>query len=178
MHREKGCTVTMQAPPGSNAHANGQLSETIEFDGVLQPQSTQANVFNSTAKPLVDALPLGRSSVLFTYGVTNSGKSFTIVGTDGKPGLLHRSLARLFSTRAKVMRKRAPSSGSGTGSGAFRISLSVVEVHNESLRDLLYTLTPEAAKAHPGQAQPSLKLRENQVTAPPCLCPRLEALPA
>lgn len=44
--------------------------------------------------------------LLFTYGVTGSGKTFTMTGSQGQGGLLPRSLDMIFSSIGPFQAKR------------------------------------------------------------------------
>lgn len=44
------------------------------------PDTTQRQMFNGTAKGLVKDVLEGGNSLIFTYGVTNAGKTFTFLG--------------------------------------------------------------------------------------------------
>lgn len=62
-------------------------------------------VYNKTTESLIRSLFDGQSSLLFAYGVTNSGKTHTIVGTQKDPGLIPRSLDfafELLNTKNKL----------------------------------------------------------------------------
>lgn len=50
-------------------------AQVFSFDRVFAPESTQAEFFNQTARPLVEKLLHGENGLLFSYGVTNSGKT-------------------------------------------------------------------------------------------------------
>ncbi|KAI8052930.1 hypothetical protein BDF22DRAFT_493688 [Syncephalis plumigaleata] len=57
------------------------------------------HIFRNTTMPLVqDLLKRGRDALVLAYGVTNSGKTFTVQGDRTNPGMLPRSLNTLFST--------------------------------------------------------------------------------
>ena len=43
-------------------------------------------------------LLLGKNALLFTYGVTNSGKTFTMEGPQHNPGIVQRLLAVVFAS--------------------------------------------------------------------------------
>ncbi|KAK0550930.1 hypothetical protein OC845_002394 [Tilletia horrida] len=60
----------------------------------------QASFFQSTTLPLVRNLLSGESGLIFTYGVTNSGKSYTVLGGNRKneAGILPRSLDVIFNS--------------------------------------------------------------------------------
>ena len=57
-----------------------------------------ANFFEGTAAPLVRAMVSGRQAenVIMSYGITSSGKTYTIEGTRAAPGLIYRAVALLF----------------------------------------------------------------------------------
>ncbi len=83
----------------------------------------------STAQPLVDSLFEGRNCLLFSYGPTNSGKTYTIEGDGANPGILPRVLDDVF-TRSKDIEQKTP------GTSIF-IWATYLEVYNENVYDLL-----------------------------------------
>jgi len=68
----------------------------------------------------------GYDVCIFAYGQTGSGKSFTMIGTPENRGCNLRALRDLFA-RSKARREEV----------ADVITVSVVEVYNEAIRDLL-----------------------------------------
>lgn len=74
----------------------------FSFDRVFPPSSPQSNFFSQTTLPLVEKLLHGENGLLFAYGVTNSGKSYTISGGQGvsveEKGLLPRSVDVVFNS--------------------------------------------------------------------------------
>uniref|UniRef100_A0A3Q2YNS3 Kinesin family member 20Ba n=1 Tax=Hippocampus comes TaxID=109280 RepID=A0A3Q2YNS3_HIPCM len=70
----------------------------FRFSQVYGPDATQRELFQGTAKDLVQDVLHGGNSLLFTYGVTNAGKTFTFLGPDGDAGILPRSLDAIFSS--------------------------------------------------------------------------------
>jgi kinesin family protein 20 len=49
----------------------------------------QEEIFNKVCLPMLsDVYNEFKSGVIFSYGVTNSGKTYTIIGNKEKPGLL------------------------------------------------------------------------------------------
>ncbi len=59
---------------------------------------SQSAAFKELAIPLLDDFVQGKSSVLFTYGITGSGKTYTMMGPLNNPGLIPRSFDVLFNT--------------------------------------------------------------------------------
>lgn len=75
-------------------------SSTYTFSHVFPPSTNQGDFFTKTTLPLVrDALE-GQNALLFTYGVTNSGKTYTVQGgsSAGSAGILPRSLDVIFNS--------------------------------------------------------------------------------
>ena len=58
--------------------------------GVFDEDSTQANVFDTVGLPLVHDLLIGKNGLLFTYGVTGSGKTHTMQGSNKDGGVMSR----------------------------------------------------------------------------------------
>lgn len=67
------------------------------FRHVFDDAATQKEVFDRTALGLVEDLVLGKNGLIFTYGVTSSGKTYTMTGTPSKSGLLPRTFDVLFN---------------------------------------------------------------------------------
>ena len=49
------------------------------FTQILGEDSTQSDVFRSVGLPMVKDVLDGKNCLLFTYGVTNAGKTYTIL---------------------------------------------------------------------------------------------------
>lgn len=62
--------------------------------------TAQADFFRGTTLPLVEQLLQGSNGLVYTYGVTNSGKSYTILGQPGAggAGILPRTLDVIFNS--------------------------------------------------------------------------------
>lgn len=68
----------------------------------------------------------GYNVCIFAYGQTGTGKTFTMEGTKGNRGVNYRTLEELF----KIVKER-------NETFTYDISVSVLEVYNEQIRDLL-----------------------------------------
>ncbi|CAN8072006.1 unnamed protein product [Agarophyton chilense] len=64
----------------------------FRFTHVFDPACPQEHVFETTALPLVTHLFCGENAVVLAYGVTCSGKTWTIQGDNAHPGILPRAL--------------------------------------------------------------------------------------
>ena len=105
------------------------MGRTFGFDRVFGESSTQDDIFNEVAAPLVDSVLDGYNAVCFAYGQTGSGKTFTMHGPSSGDarGLMARSVERLFDS----MRQRA-------SSGArYSVSCSLLQLYQEIATDCL-----------------------------------------
>ncbi|KMS98078.1 hypothetical protein BVRB_4g095910 [Beta vulgaris subsp. vulgaris] len=122
--------------------SNGYPRKTFKFDAVFSPQADQADVFEDTA-PFATSVLDGYNCCIFAYGQTGTGKTFTMEGTEDARGVNYRTLAELFhiiSERQKLFR--------------YEICVSVLEVYNEQIRDLL------ACGTQPSVASKRLEIRQ------------------
>ncbi|NWT11543.1 KIF23 protein, partial [Vireo altiloquus] len=76
------------------------------FKEVFGTLVAQKELFDAVAKPLVEDLIRGKNGLLFTYGVTGSGKTHTMTGSPGDGGLLPRCLAMIFNSIGPFQAKR------------------------------------------------------------------------
>ncbi|XP_067872250.1 kinesin-like protein KIFC3 isoform X2 [Heterodontus francisci] len=100
-------------------------TRTFELDKVFPPQATQEEVFEEI-EPFITSCIDGYNICIFAYGQTGSGKTYTMEGLAENPGINQRALRALFKE-----------TGERRGSWTYTISLSMLEIYNEHLRDLL-----------------------------------------
>ncbi|GAY38819.1 hypothetical protein CUMW_039610 [Citrus unshiu] len=101
--------------------------KTFKFDRVFTPKDGQVDVF-ADASPLVISVLDGYNVCIFAYGQTGTGKTFTMEGTEQSRGVNYRTLEQLF----EIAKERSETF-------TYNISVSVLEVYNEQIRDLLAT---------------------------------------
>lgn len=82
-------------------------------------------VFSNTAPVVVSVLD-GYNVCIFAYGQTGTGKTFTMEGPADNRGVNYRTLEELF----RIADDR-------NAQFNYEISVSVLEVYNEQIRDLL-----------------------------------------
>uniref|UniRef100_A0A3P8R4Q7 Kinesin-like protein n=1 Tax=Astatotilapia calliptera TaxID=8154 RepID=A0A3P8R4Q7_ASTCA len=98
---------------------------TFELDKVFPPHATQEEVFQEV-QALITSCIDGYNVCIFAYGQTGSGKTYTMEGVTDNPGINQRALRLLFSE----VSEKAPD-------WDYKITVSMVEIYNETLRDLL-----------------------------------------
>ncbi|XP_063881063.1 kinesin-like protein KIF20B [Scylla paramamosain] len=95
-------SVILTAPTCSNTFKNSvrgisKLTHKFTFTHVYGPSTTQEDLFRSSTLNLVTDFVSGQNCLLFTYGATNSGKTFTVQGTPEDAGLLPRTVQHIFA---------------------------------------------------------------------------------
>lgn len=121
---------------------NGSSKKVFKFDRVFSTQDDQVAVFADTAPVVVSVLD-GYNVCIFAYGQTGTGKTFTMEGTHDNRGVNYRTLEELF----RVANER-------NGLFKYDISVSVLEVYNEQIRDLL------ASPTQPGHTVKKLEVKQ------------------
>lgn len=62
------------------------------FTRVFGPTAGQKETYELTMKPLVDDVFAAQNALLFAYGMTNAGKTYTVMGEEDSPGLIPQAL--------------------------------------------------------------------------------------
>ncbi|UXI15491.1 hypothetical protein NH340_JMT01434 [Sarcoptes scabiei] len=83
--------LEIQPPLSSNTYR-------FRFKHLFDQKSTQNDIFQQIGSPLVYDLIHGHNGLIFTYGVTSSGKTYTITGSPQNCGLIPRVLDMIFNT--------------------------------------------------------------------------------
>src|ERR1700712_931743 len=113
--------------------------QTFGFDRVFDENTTQGDVYEATTRGLLDSVLDGYNATVFAYGATGCGKTHTITGTAQQPGVIFSAMKELFERLQESSAEKVT-----------EISLSYLEIYNETIRDLLV----------PGCSKAGLMLRE------------------
>ncbi|KAH8716775.1 P-loop containing nucleoside triphosphate hydrolase protein [Phaeosphaeriaceae sp. PMI808] len=100
--------------------------QTFAFDRVFDDTTTQGDVYEASTKPLLDNVLDGYNATVFAYGATGCGKTHTITGTAQQPGIIFMTMQELFEKIGELQETRVT-----------EITLSYLEIYNETIRDLL-----------------------------------------
>ena len=76
-------------------HAHGEQTHRFTFTKIFPQETEQAGLFNEIVKPRLEDFLEGRNQLIFTYGATSSGKTFTIQG-DSKVRFIITSFHKNF----------------------------------------------------------------------------------
>ena len=99
------------------------------FDKVLKPNVTQEQVYGAAAKSIVKDVLCGYNGTIFAYGQTSSGKTHTMEGVIGDPGLqgiIPRIVNDIFNHIYSMEENLE-----------FHIKVSYFEIYMDKIRDLL-----------------------------------------
>uniref|UniRef100_A0A7S4HZJ7 Kinesin motor domain-containing protein n=1 Tax=Odontella aurita TaxID=265563 RepID=A0A7S4HZJ7_9STRA len=189
-HHLHGHSTNTDLMFGSNGEEGRGVRE-YEFSEIFGPDSQQQEVYEGVAAPLVDGLfPLnssgeasngednkmvGQSALLFSYGITNAGKTYTIMGGEGgNTDWQESSLTDLHQNRGIMPRalhdilRRIKTAGNQE----YQLNMSYFEIYNEQVYDLLVDADKDSKASDqtgPSHRRPSshhsfgpvaLKLRE------------------
>ena len=119
---------------------------TRRVDNVFAPHDKNHKVYDSSAKRLVRRVMEGYHGTVFAYGMTGTGKTFSMQGTRDSPGVIPLAITDIFS----YIRE--------TPSREFLLRVSYLEIYNEKIHDLL---TPPIATGAGAPQQEEIKLRED-----------------
>ncbi|XP_059613334.1 kinesin-like protein KIF18A [Phlebotomus argentipes] len=109
----------------------------MEYDYVFGAEAVNADIYATCMEPLIASVMEGFNCSVFVYGATGAGKTFTMLGKEGTPGITYLTIQELFRQMGELQQERK-----------FAIGVSYLEVYNEQVMNLL-------TKAGP------LKLRED-----------------
>jgi hypothetical protein len=118
--------VHISDPHGSTKN-NAVSDSKFKFERVYAPSASQSEVFEDV-EPFVSSCLDGYNVCVFAYGQTGSGKTYSMEGNAENPGINYRCLQELF---AALQDKKTATKAN------YQVTMSVVEVYNEKVRDLL-----------------------------------------
>ncbi|CAG5128649.1 unnamed protein product, partial [Candidula unifasciata] len=109
---EEDNAIVATAPEASHAFRNtkrglGKSSHKFTFSRIFNEDTSQGDFFNATMLSMTKDFISGQNSLVFTYGVTSSGKTYTIQGQPQNAGILPRCLDVIFNS---INGKQIPSS--------------------------------------------------------------------
>ncbi|KAJ3126975.1 Kinesin-like protein kif3b [Nowakowskiella sp. JEL0407] len=120
-------TVKLENPKVANDMKN------FTFDTVYDEDCRQLEVYNGTARRIVEAVLNGFNGTVFAYGQTGTGKTFSMQGVRDVPelrGIIPNAFNHIFNHIAASVDKK------------FLVRVSFLEIYNEEIRDLLVKQQP------------------------------------
>lgn len=121
--------------PSDEVGLQAQLnSKVYKFNKVYGPMADQDIIFKGVASPMFDEFLKGYNCTLLVYGMTSSGKTYTMTGNTAsqdtqlnqEAGIIPRVLVKLFNVL-----------NDSNNNNDYIVKCSFVELYNEELKDLL-----------------------------------------
>lgn len=123
---KKSATVMVNDPK-----TKSESPKQFTFDSVFDMESTQLDVYNTTARPIVESVLDGYNGTIFAYGQTGTGKTFSMQGIRDVPelrGIIPNAIEHIFAhIRSNPTQTK------------FLVRASYLEIYNEDIIDLLHS---------------------------------------
>ena len=104
------------------------LYKSFAYDSVYDDASSQQELYDESAFPLVESALQGYNATIFAYGQTGCGKTFTMMGIPSDinvRGIIPNSFSHIFGCISEAQNK------------VFLVKCAYIEIYNEEVRDLL-----------------------------------------
>lgn len=99
---------------------------TFNFDTVFDETSSNVKVYEKVIKDFIPSLIDGFNCTVFAYGPTGSGKTYTMLGNEGDPGVTFYTAMEIFH----LIQSRP-------NDEQYEVSVCYFEIYNEKVNDLL-----------------------------------------
>ncbi|POW16623.1 hypothetical protein PSTT_01091 [Puccinia striiformis] len=127
----KFTTPSSSSKPSISKHNNKKVKDMrFCFDRVFNENASQEDVYHGSAQDLIDG-DLVVSMLLYSPMATGCGKTHTITGTPQSPGIVYLLMKDLFGRITDQEEETTT-----------EISISYLEIYNETIRDLLNPNAP------------------------------------
>ncbi|KAL8162959.1 hypothetical protein V2J09_014448 [Rumex salicifolius] len=97
----------------------------FEFDRIFGEECKTREIYEARTREIVAAAVRGFNGTVFAYGQTSSGKTHTMRGSPGEPGVIPLAVRELFNIIQEDMNRE------------FLLRMSYMEIYNEEINDLL-----------------------------------------
>lgn len=124
----------------------GKEGGDYHYDNVFNTYDDNAKVYDAAAKRLVRRVMEGYHGTVFAYGMTGTGKTFSMQGTMTSPGVIPLAITDIFSYIRETPHRE------------FLLRVSYLEIYNEKIHDLL---AAPVGGGIGGAQQEEIKLRED-----------------
>ncbi|CAL6019785.1 Kinesin-like_protein [Hexamita inflata] len=122
-------SLVMKETTGNELFDQYATDYSFAFDKIAHPDSTQEDVFDQ-ARSLIDSFISGYNSSIMAYGLTSSGKTYTMFSCDDDNlGIVPRATQYICDQLDSLVQQKKLSK--------YSLSFSFVQIYNEQLSDLL-----------------------------------------
>jgi len=129
--KARGCLQVLQIDPSTAQvtalNPKTQTRTGFSFNAVFGPDTCQQEIYDQAVFGLVESVLEGYNGTIFAYGQTGCGKTFTMAGETGSPGVIPNSFKHLFGAMSDTDKSKC-----------FLVRCSYMEIYNEEIRDLLH----------------------------------------
>lgn len=129
------------------------------YDSTFGHDSTQDDIFEAVAQPVIDDFLSGKHGTIFAYGQTGTGKTYTMgvleFVNNEHAGIIPRTISRIFDYVDEKM---------AGGESIVRVTLSFLQLYRETVQDLLASISSivHGQKGHQSDAnEDNLMIRED-----------------
>ena len=121
-------------------NAKNKNNKTFIFDNIFNETATNDLVFNEAIKLMIDKIFIGYNSTVLAYGVTGTGKTYTIFGDLANnfkdEGIIFKACDYLFE---KIELNKNLNNNDNIN---YQIKVSYIEIYNEIVKDLINEKSP------------------------------------
>lgn len=125
IYATKDQSAAVVIDPTTNNVAGSSHIKKFTLDGVLDEKASQEKVFQTILPDMLAAWFGGVNCTLFAYGISSSGKTHTMVGSEQNPGVLSRVAQQIFAHFGE------------SEDISFRVGFTAVQLYNEKMYNLL-----------------------------------------
>ncbi len=105
-----------------------QFKYKYNFTEIFWTKTENKDIYEKVCKQSVQELfTMHKNALIFVYGITNSGKTYTVSGNIKTPGILQLSLLALFDEYKKLK----------DHNDCWQLTCTYIEIYNEEVYDLL-----------------------------------------
>lgn len=105
--------------------SGGMAPKSFDYDELWGPETTNTDIFGIIGYSVIKTTMEGYHGVVFAYGQTSAGKTYSIHGNQDDPGMIPRAVLAMFEYIEN------------TTDRDFVIQVSYMEIYNEVINDLL-----------------------------------------
>lgn len=152
-----------------NSIAAKEVGEFV-FDNIYHGSIPNSQIFDNSVRELVDQVMAGYNGTVFAYGMTGSGKTYSMQGDSSNPGIIPLSARAIFDY--------ANSPPNPEEDRSYTIKVAYLEIYNEHLNDLLSPSTSSEdikLRDDPTRGVRALGLKEVAVDSPEKLLEYIQA---
>ena len=133
-----------------------KIPKMFEFDYVFDEHSTQEDIYEEVSL-LIQSMIQGNNICIMSYGQTCTGKTYTIQGKNNNKGIASRAVKELFEIIDNLIKKNntfqknknnfengySPSQGRTPYFIKSKFTMTIIEIYNEQIFNLLEDSTPK-----------------------------------